>query len=245
MPPETPAENQEQSPRPNHGDAAPNDSLKNPTSEEVIEEIVEPPPASETTFKLGSKVFSSPEEASKYVAALEEKKLQEVTLPAPAAIIPTGMQKEMIDGKPIDEVLFENPTKVVQHIANKAAQAARDEKAKGDRRAELWAKFYARNPDLRGKERILNSIIGENVKEWDKLSEEDAMKMLAKTARDEIRSMGLEPGKVTDLPPANPATLRGSGSGTGAAPGSAPKKSTSFTDEILAMRAKRAGAAKH
>lgn len=243
MPPET--ETTETQVRPAHGAPAPNDSLKTKTNEEVVTEevIIEEVPSATTVFKLGNKVFSSAEEASKYVASLEESKLKEVTAP----LLPTvsnAPPKQMIDGKPIDEMLFENPTRVVEHITQAAVAAVDAQKAKQEAKTALWNKFYQRNPDLRGKDRIVNSVLAENLKEWNKLSEEDCMKIMAQTARNELRAMGVDPGKVIDLPPANPATLSGNrGEGGQTRTDSTVKKATTFTEEILATRAKRSAAA--
>lgn len=208
--------------------------------------VPQTPPAAPTTdetrkvFKLGSRVFDSVEEASNYVAGLETTP----KAPEPQQIIPqapvTGV--DLIDGRPLIDVLLEDPDKVVQHTIQKTLQvvdARAKQKAESDR---LWSVFYSKYPDLRGKDRVVKPILAENAKAWDKLTEEDGMKMLAQTARDEIKSMGLEPGTVTELPTREANTLGASRGEGSLAPITTVKAPLNMYEQMKVMQAKRKAA---
>lgn len=198
--------------------------------------VVTPPVESKKVFTLGSKVFESQEEASKYVASLETQRVDESLRSRVQENNPTA---ELIDGKPIIDVLLENPERVISHTVQKtlnAVKAQNDDLEKGRR---MWDTFYTKNPDLRGKKVILDSILAKNIKEWAKLSEEDGMKMLAQTTREEIRAMGFEPGVVTELPTREAATIGASGSPVVTTPTTTPPAALNMYEQVKAMQAKR------
>lgn len=223
---------------PAHGSPYPNDSQR-PAAPAVTPPAADPTTA-KTVFKLGNKTFDSAEEASRYVETLEAIQSQSQA-PAAAPAAP-AVAKPMIDGRPIEDVIFEDPNKVIDYAVSKAVSAIDSRREADETRLRLWNRFYEKNPDLRGKERILNGVFAENLQDWKHLSEEEGFKRLAAKTRSEIKAMGLESGKITDLPPNSaPASL----SPTGGQPVATGDETTtqssgsSFTDELMAMRAKR------
>lgn len=161
--------------------------------------------------------------------------------PAPAPAAPA--QAELIDGQPIDQVMFNDPVRYNSYVVDKAKNAAvaevRKDAASQENERQFWEELYTENADLRGQDWLVKSVLRETYDQIAPLPVSEAKQRLAIEARkriDLIRSAsGIE---VQEMPSGRATTLGASGAGV-------PRVQTvetpvSFIDQVKAARKRRA-----
>lgn len=186
-------------------------------------------------YELNGKTFSSASEMSQYVADLEKKVLTQPTVVQQTYQPVAKAQVEMIDGKPIDEVLFENPSKVLNHFRQQVKQEIDLVNSAEANRKNFWDGFYKENPDLNGKQDLVDAFVAKNWASWQTLKVDDFSKAVSSSTRTALKKMGLD--KAIEVPNNNAAAL--SSSGSGAPPAQGERKETSFIDELNLKRMKK------
>ena len=192
-----------------------------------------PTTTSQPKYELNGKTFASAEDMSRYVADLERKVIEvPVTAPQPTSQIQP--QVEMVDGMPIDQALFANPTKVLKYFEDKAERRFEEKMSQTEMKTKFWADFYNQNPDLRGKEDIINGAIVLNP-EWGKLKLPEFAKAVSENVRLSLKKIGYTGG--VEVRQGNSATL--SPSGPSAPVVEQERTQTNLVDEMNAARQKR------
>lgn len=192
-------------------------------------------------YEINGKTFNSAQDMSKYVADLERKVLN----PQPVLTQPInqGPQKELIDGRPVDEVMFTDPEKYTKYLENKVETKIYAARRQEEVKAKFWSDFYQNNPDLRGREHIVDGEVAKNWQRgetWDNLSFEAFAEKAASSTRFSLKKAGL--ANATEVENNSAATL--SSSGEGSSQMTTQRKATSYVDELKAMSAKRRSKAK-
>lgn len=216
-----------------HGKPMPKDGEVHP---DLKEKVVAEGNTTNTKFELNGKTFDNAKEASQYVADLERKLIS--PQPAVQTLVQTQTinQKELIDGQPLDEVMFTNPTKFAQHLETKIQNRFNQEKQIEENKKIFWTNFYSENPDLKGKEEIVEAFVAQNYNAgWKDLPLKEFGKVVADTSRARLKKAGLS--NATHVPNNAGGTLSSSG-------GTAPKieqerQKLSLVDEMRAMKTKR------
>lgn len=193
-------------------------------------------PETKHIYELNGKTFQSAQELSLYVANLEKKVVQQTMEPVKPVVPPqVPTSKKLIDGRPIEDVMFEDPAKVYNHmkaeVKAESELAAQQEK----NRIVFWTDFYNANPDLKGKEEIIDGLCAKNGGKWQALSVADFGREVASTARTVLRKAGL--ANAEEIPNNGVAALSSSAT-TPNNNNSAPAKPTNFYQEMRAYRGK-------
>lgn len=216
----------ENSKMPEHGSTHPD--LKGSAQKEEPKQTVK--------YELNGKTFASASEMSQYVADLEKKVVttQTTTTYQPATVFTE--KKELIDGRPIDDVLFENPTKVLNHFRSQVQQEVDLKLTQAENNKRFWSDFYKTNPDLDGKQDLVDALASKNWGTWKDLKIDDFAKAVSTESRAVLKKMGLD--RAVEIPNNNTAALSSGNSGA-TTQTSTEKRETTFIDEMKAARAKR------
>lgn len=196
----------------------------------------EPPPKK---YKVGTREFDTPEEIAAYALALEDH----VRPNAPPAQ-PAQPQQELIDGRPIDLVMFDEPLKYHNYVVEKATTKAREQLQEVNRQSQneaaFWSDFYRQNPDLKDEDDTVRSEMQRNyveLAEVSKANPDAAKKKLATYARGHIDGI-LKRRNVTttDAPASGGASILGVSGGSAPRPTKAPEKPKTFKEQVQALR---------
>lgn len=183
-------------------------------------------------YELNGKTFSSAEDMSKYVADLEKKVIE---APAQPPVIKTQRQVELIDGQPLDQLLFTNPERALKHIEDRAESKVNQKLQVIEETKKFWTDFYTTNPDLRGKEDIVDALVAKNWGAWQTMPLKDFAKVASDTTRSTLKKVGLS--SATEVPSRDAAALSPSGDRVSTPPGE--RRETTLVDEMKEARAKR------
>jgi hypothetical protein len=203
----------------------PKDGEAHPESKTTTQEPVK--------YELNGKTFQSAEEMSKYVADLEQKVIQAPTVQSQVQQ-PVQNQKVIIDGLTLDQLMFANPERYHQYVTEQANRQVDLKLAQAENKRNFWNNFYATNPDLRGKEEIVDMLVQKNWTEWEKKPVSEFAKVVADSSRSTLKKIG---ANATEVRSSEAAAL--SASGQGAPQIEVAKKATSFVDEMNERRIKR------
>lgn len=201
-----------------------------------------PNPITETTpepkvYELNGKKFDSPEEMSSYVAHLE---LVNANLQAQKTTpIPSVKDRVLIDGKPVEEVLFDNPVRFAQWQKEQTLLEISKMKQQEDETHAYWDNFYRTNPDLKGKEKLVSGLVAQNMMAWKDKPKEQVAKILSQMTRDTLKEMGFNQGTVTEVPRSNAATLNSQQGTTPTSTQTQTPVPQTFFDQVKAMRRKK------
>jgi hypothetical protein len=165
-------------PMPKQGEPHPDFQTKGTETKEAVK------------FELNGKTFESAQEMSKYVADLERKV---VNNPPPQQFTQPQVvnQKELIEGRPIDEVMFTDPDKYTKYLENKVEQKLQAQRTQEENIKRFWSQFYIDNPDLKGKEEIIDALAKANFDTWSKLPPDQIAGAVAKESRTKLKRAGL------------------------------------------------------
>lgn len=195
-------------------------------------------PAVETPkIRIGTKEFTTPEEAYAYAQELEIARAQDqgfiegVKASKPQVETPVEIMKSLEER--VEEIIFERPKDAValliQEItANLTKQYQTDltdrerQQAGALRLKQEWQNFYEQNKDLAGQEDYVNYILTKNQAEIGPMPVDKAFPALAEKVRESLRSVRASGGKVTELP-AGPAAVASGGKGSKAPVATAPE----------------------
>lgn len=213
---------------PTHGEPHPDLKTQTPALKHL-----DPP---QTKYELNGKTFGSASEMSQYVADLEKKVLTQPTTVQQPIYQTTKPSVELIDGKPIDEMLFENPSKVLNHFRQQVREEVNQLATTENNRKTFWEGFYKENPDLNGKQDLVDAFVAKNWSQWQNLKVEEFSKAVSGQTRSALKKMGLD--KAVEVPNNNAAALSGSGNGA-PAQAQGERKDTTFIDELNAKRMKK------
>ena len=212
-------------PAASHGQEMPKTGEVHPESKVKVEEKVK--------YELNGKTFQSAEEMSKYVADLEKKVIERpATVTAQQAN--NQPQKVLIKGMTIDQLMFADPEAYTDYIKNEAKREISASIDLENYKTKFWSNFYTENPDLRGKEDLVEALKAKNFQAWSNLQEKEYAKVVADTSRSTLKKLG---SNATEVRPGEAAAL--SASGQGAPQIEATKTSTNFVDEMNIRRLKR------
>lgn len=210
----------------NHGEEMPKDGQSHP---DITKDAKE-----KTKYELNGKTFDSIEDMSKYVADLERKVIEPQT-PIVQTQVQNQTQKVLIDGMTLDQLMFANPERYHEYIIDQADKRADAKIAQVEHRKTFWQDFYNANPDLRGKEEIVDALVAKNWTTWEKMPVKDFSKVVSDTSRSTLRKVGAF--NATEVKQGEAATLSASGEKT--APVERPRQETSFVDEIRNRQIRR------
>lgn len=207
---------------PTHGSTHP-ELASNPTTQNT-------PPAQGTEVTLNGKKFKSAQEMSEYVANLEKK----VTLnQPPQQTIAQANQTPKVQATPgkksYTELLFEDPEQAVASIKQDIKAEFDIQRQQEENRKSFWSQFYVENPDLRGKEEIIDGMVAKNWGSLSLLTVADFGKKVADDSRVMLKKAGLM--NATEIPN-NPSAALSSGGQTPSGQQAIPAKETSFVDEM-------------
>lgn len=189
----------------------------------------------QTKYELNGKTFSSAEEMSKYVADLEKKVIDQPIYTNTVQTTSTK-QVELIDGQPLDQLLFTNPARALKYIEDRAEQKVNEKLSVIDQTKKFWSDFYTNNPDLRGKEEIVDALVAKNWNQnWANMNLKDFSKVAADTTRSALKKVGLS--QATEVPSREAGTL--SPSGEVVRTQTVERRETSMVDEMREARARR------
>jgi hypothetical protein len=157
---------------------------------------------------------------------------------------PTTPQPTLIDGQPIEQVMFNNPERYNAWVLEQAEERAfsRFQKVTADERNQnqYWNDFYAQNPDLKGFEFIVKSSFNQDFPSLGKMNVPDSMKHLAQAARTQVDNVKRAAGVVTrELPSGGATTLSASGTRV-TLPPKPPEQPKTFVQQLRDKRPKRA-----
>lgn len=219
------------------GPLDPNDPSYNPDSQgdpnlpPAPTPPVTPPAPAAQKLRYRGREFNSEAELDAYVATLHTPPAQQ---PAPAA--PT---QGLIDGKPIEEVMFNDPGRYHQHILDEARRLAREDMqavntAAGNEK-KFWDDLYAENPDLKDQDRAVKSVLREKFDEFAKLPVSEARTRLALEARQFVSTIRQGNGtRTTELSGGSAPAL--GASGAPAPRVTVPEPSVNFIDQVKKAR---------
>jgi hypothetical protein len=210
-----------------HGKEMPKDGEVHPDLKKSEEKV---------KYELNGKSFSSPEEMSKYVADLEQKVInQPIQTQAP---IQTQLTKQqiLVDGMTLDQLMFANPERYYQYTMDQAGKLADARIQAVENKRNFWSEFYTNNPDLRGKEELVDAVVSRNWNgNWEKMQVKDFAKAAADSSRSLIKRIG--PANAQEVRGGDSAAL--SPSGQNAPVVEIPRQSTNFVEEMKIRNAKR------
>jgi hypothetical protein len=186
-------------------------------------------------YELNGKTFSSAEDMSKYVADLEKKVIEQPVFTQPQIPFKPVDQIELIDGQPIDQLLFTNPARAIQHIEDKASKKLDQKLQAMEDLKKFWSNFYSSNPDLRGKEEIVDALVSKNWGSWQAKSLPDFAKVAADTTRSALKKVGIS--GATEVESRDAATLGTSGNTI--TPAASIRRDTNLVDEMKEARIRR------
>jgi hypothetical protein len=165
------------------------------------EEVVEEPAVAakaEEEILIGGKTFTNEADAIAYARELEQERLASDAYRQgvqDAAIQTKGNPSDAAQGEKEDfnEKFYENPQDFIAQAVKKAAddgyQRAITEVDQRSQKENLWNEFYSQNPELKSKDKLVQTILQDN---WDVLGHmkdhKAAMKILAKKTKDTIRA---------------------------------------------------------
>lgn len=180
---------------------------------------------------VNGRTFKDAAELAAYTSQLEQRHA------APPAPAPKTV--ELIDGKPIDQVMFDDPQRYHQYVVDKAKKEARDEfhAANTQQKQEqlFWDDFYQQNPDLSGLKDVVAGKLRDNFVEYSKLSRDDAAKKLAADSRSVVDRIKQQQGiQTTELPSRGASTLGTTGAAVPRV--NTPERPKSFLEQVKAAR---------
>lgn len=157
---------------------------------------------------------------------------------------PTTPQQTLIDGQPIDQVMFNNPERYNQWVLDTAEERAfnRLQKTTSDERNQnkYWNDFYAQHPDLKGQEFIVQASFNQDYPTLGKMNVPDSMKQLAQAARTQVDNVKRAAGVVTRELPSGAARTLGSTGAPAPVVLNAPVQPKNFVQQLRDRRPKRA-----
>jgi len=181
-------------------------------AEEVVEgeaPTVAPEPVEEN-IKIGNQSFAKQEDAWDYANKLAEERLaqdayrqgMDDALRSQPQVTQQAAEPQEDD---FDEKFYSDPKGFLKQygedIRTSVKQEITQEQSTQAREKELWNKFWADNPDLQVKERLVKSILTD---EWDVLgkmkSSDEALKILAAKTRAELKRWDDASKPTTELP---------------------------------------------
>jgi len=167
------------------------------TAEETPAAAVAPETTQDEEILIGGRTFTNEADAIAYARELEAERtasnsyrqgLQDATAQAPGnpASAPAAPEDK-------NEKFYEDPQAFIAEQVKKAADdgynRAITEVDQRTQKENLWNEFYGQNPELKSKDKLVQSILQEN---WDTLAHmkdhKAAMKILAKKTKDTLRS---------------------------------------------------------
>jgi hypothetical protein len=204
-----------------HGKVMPKDGEPHPETKTKAET------KQEVKFELNGKTFQSLEDMSKYVADLETKVISQPQQNQQQQPQPQNT-KVVIDGMTLEQLMFANPERYHQYVLGEATKIVDSKVSQVENRKTFWSDFYTNNPDLRGKEELVDAVVAKSwTNNWEKLPLKDFAKVAADQSRLLVKKVG---GNVTEVPRAESAAL--GTSGPSAPQVEVPRKETSFVEEL-------------
>lgn len=215
-----------------------------------------PPPAPAATEAPAAPLYkgiageaNSPEELVAITKKLEQKLVEKEISKPSAQTVESFQEKPVprVDANAVKSVkeqyadmVYTDPEKAFDLVLNAAVQTIEDRSATREGEKKWWDEFYTENPDLKGAERVVRSVVGEKHGEIGKLSLTDAKKFLATESRKFIGAIKSQFGVTETELPSGQANAFGASNG----PSGAPKVETaqqplSFVDQVKAQREKR------
>lgn len=151
-------------------------------------------------------------------------------------------QGMMIDGKPLEDVLWENPQRVLDHFTQvavqKAVNAVDERKIHDENEKRFWGEFYAANPDLQHLDDFVQMNVQQNWQTIRTMNAPDAQKFLAEKTRGFVARARGDGGTTRSELPTGGASSFGGGPQVNpniSAPAAKPK---SFIDQVKANQAR-------
>lgn len=137
-------------------------------------------------------------------------------------------------------MLLENPNKFIESIVQDVDQLIESREKTREARGKFWDEFYQEHADLKDVDWHVKSVVGEKLSEWKDLPVAEAKQMIASESRKRIDLLKQKFGvKVDTLSNTGATALPSSGEPAPAPVAPAPRPS-SFVEEILQARKKRA-----
>ncbi len=191
----------------------------------------------QTPIIVNGKSFKNSEDLAAYTAHIEQLNIA-------AAAAPSNQQQnqappELIDGRPISEVMFDDPARYNKYVIEKATENAlgkmHEVNNQKTKETAFWEDFYTKNPDLKDMDKVVMREFKENFNELAKLPVEQAQVRLAKDSRAFVETILQKKGvRTTELPEGGASTLGTSGAGVSRVNKPEPKRS--FVDQVKAAR---------
>jgi len=172
---------------------------------EVIAAEETPAPAGTPIFTYGTKSFNTPEELKAFIDQLDRKaaknegyeEAMRQVQPAPpvpenAPVLEPGAEAPpmVIDGKNINELIWENPAEALTLVQKQAVEKATETvEARDATRRELdkfWDDFYSKNKDLSDVKDHVDMVLTKNMKRLSPMDAEAAKTELATLTRAEL-----------------------------------------------------------
>lgn len=146
---------------------------------------------------------------------------------------------ELIDGRPIDEVMFDNPQRYHQYVLDQATTRATSAihavNHQASQERAFWDNFYTANPDLKAHDKFVQFNLRSSFDEYAKLPVQEAQAKLAKETRSSIDGIRQEAGiKTTELASGGVTTL--GSTGTSVKRTTQPEKPKSFLQQVKAAQ---------
>lgn len=183
-------------------------------------------------FVVGSRSFKSAEEALAYANGLSEAQSRtQSSLQAPAPA-------ESSSGLKLGVRLFEDPDAAIDEIINTAKQQIRSEDKVVDERRKFWDDFYTAHPDLRGKELMVEAVLGREREKGSALAtmeKYEGAPILAARTREYFAKVTNAPSGGQQLQ-SKPAIVAGGSGQAPAAPAPQTPAPTDFITELRQMR---------
>lgn len=189
------------------------ESSGSPTDSEV-------PAAPSTSFKVGSKEFTSAEEAAKYLDQLEDEKIaaENYSKGLKDSFVNQVKNNGVVDDadpyKELEDKFFNDPAKTLSEVKEAATAEAleifRRENADNEAKKAVWAKFYSDNPQFVGKEEVVEAMVNKYSAdpEWGKLSMAEGLKRVGDKLKQYV-------GNTTVLESKNAVVTGAGGYGSG------------------------------
>lgn len=156
---------------------------------------------------------------------------QPMTPPAPAT------SKSIEDE--IEEEIFSNPKGAIQKLTSHILGTIGQENQKVSLKNQFWNDFWNENPDLKGLEKIVQSVEREYATELAPLTFSEARKKLAAETRKTIDLVKSKTGVRETEIPGGSATITGSSTSSVSGGGPTAPKVLSFVDQIRGMQRSR------
>ncbi len=197
--------------------------------------VTQQPQMQQAPIIVNGRQFRDAAELAAYTSLVEQNVLQKPT---------AQNQKILIDGKPLEDVMFNDPERYHEWSIEQAKASVRAENQKVNAEREntqrFWDDFYKQNPDLRDQEWVVKAKFTESFPEISKLSVSEAMSKLANDSRGVVDTIKQKAGvRTKELPNGGATTLGTSGAAVprGTQP---PAPQVSFIDQVRAARKNRA-----